>query len=195
MADNKSLLLGHQDSAQIPQQQQENIVYVPEFKFGRLFEGKKERLDQDLLEANDIVCLYFAASHCHPSKAFTPKLIEFYNEVNIEDINIENNKRPLEILLVPFDKNELEFKKYLRQIPWISLPFDPERIESYRNHFNVKGIPQLVVLDGEGNVLVQNACQDVLKNGEDAYQDWIKAKNERQQQRYSEKVQALIGQR
>ncbi|KAL4488838.1 hypothetical protein ABPG72_016491 [Tetrahymena utriculariae] len=193
MADNKSQLLGLQDSAQV-HQQSENIVYNPEFKFGRTFEGKKERLDQNLFEANDIVCLYFAASHCYPSKAFTPKLIEFYNEVNIEDINIENNKRPLEIILVPFDKSDDEFKKYFRQMPWISLPYDLERIESYRNHFNVKGIPQLVVLDGEGNILVQNACQDVLKNGEDAYQDWIKAKIERQFLRSSEQVQALINQ-
>ena len=78
--------------------------------------------------------MYFASSTCYLCKGFTPKLIEFYNEVNTEE-------KLIEIILVPFDKSDDETKKYFRTMPWISLPFDLERIENYRNHFNVKGIP------------------------------------------------------
>ena len=44
-------------------------------------------------------------------------MIEFYNEVNTEE-------KLMEIILVSFDKNEDEYKKYLKTMPWLCLPFN-----------------------------------------------------------------------
>ena len=51
------------------------------------------------------VCIFFAASWCYPCKAFLPKLIEFYQDVNIED-------KKLEIIYASSDKSEAEFKEF-----------------------------------------------------------------------------------
>lgn len=112
-----------------------------------------------------VVAVYFAASFCNPTRAFTPKLVEFYNEVNVEE-------KLLEIILVPFDRTEEDAKKFFKTMPWISLPFDIERIEAYRNFYAVKGVPHLVVLDSEGNVLIHDAGKEVLAKGEDAFTEW-----------------------
>jgi nucleoredoxin len=42
---------------------------------------------------------------CPPCKAFTPLLIDFYNEINMDE-------KQLEIIFVSHDKKEDEFKGY-----------------------------------------------------------------------------------
>ena len=64
-----------------------------------------------------IILLYFGGSFCPISRAFNPKLKEFYDEVNFE-------KKLIEIIYVPFDKTEEEFNLNLRNMPWVSLPFN-----------------------------------------------------------------------
>ncbi len=73
-------------------------------------------LDINPLKTNKITCVYFSASWCPPCLAFTPLLIDFYNEVNSED-------KALEIILVPLDRTNEEFELYYKPMPWLTIPF------------------------------------------------------------------------
>jgi len=69
------------------------------FVLGEKFINKNGVIPKDQLKFNDekiVTCLYFAGSYCPPSRGFTPKLIEFYNEINTDE-------KLMEIIYIPFD--------------------------------------------------------------------------------------------
>ena len=65
--------------------------------------------------------LLFSANWCPPCKCFLSILKDFYSEVNID-------KKKCEILYVPTDKNEDDFKEHYAHMPWLSLPYRDPRI-------------------------------------------------------------------
>merc|ERR1711981_481393 len=63
----------------------------------------------------------------------------------------------LEVVFVSGDNSEGEFKEYLAEQPWKALPFDEkERNASLNKKFKVSGIPSLIILDAEGQVITKD---------------------------------------
>ena len=59
-------------------------------------------------------------------------------------------------------------------MPWLSLTsHDDKRIEALKEKFAIIGIPHLVVLEPNGNILIQNGRPDVQKKGIVAFDEWI----------------------
>ena len=95
---------------------------------------------QSVLEGK-LVGLYFSASWCGPCKAFTPKLIEAYNEIKKDHPNFE-------IVFVSADKDEAQFKEYFAKMPWLALPFgDRDGKQLLEDILVVRGIPKLILVD------------------------------------------------
>ncbi|KAL4441967.1 hypothetical protein ABPG74_003718 [Tetrahymena malaccensis] len=138
---------------------------VKEFSLGQTFLGKNGLLDVSPLKTNKVTCLYFSASYCPPCQAFTPLLIDFYNEVNAED-------KVLEIILIPFDQTEEEFKTYYKPMPWLAIQLGDERIAKFTSHFKVTKIPKLIVLKQNGEVASGSGRIEVMNDGEDAFHKW-----------------------
>ena len=82
------------------------------------------------MKNNKVTCLFFAGYFSPPCLAFTPLLINFYNEVNSED-------KVLEIILVSYDKQKEDFNAFFKPIPFLALPFNDERIAYFTEHFNI----------------------------------------------------------
>lgn len=108
----------------------------------KLIDNNNKNYDLKETTTNKYFALYFSAKWCGPCRNFTPKLIEFYN-----------NTKNFEVIFVSLDKNENEFNDYFSKMPWKSLPFDNEKSEELSEFFGVQGIPTLVLVDYEGNVL------------------------------------------
>ena len=51
---------------------------------GNKFLSRGETIEQHPLKTFDVVCLFFSANWCPPCNTFLPKLVEFYNEINLE---------------------------------------------------------------------------------------------------------------
>ena len=81
-----------------------------------------------------LLLLYFSGSFCPISRAFTPRLKDFYDEVNFEN-------KMIEIIYVPFDKTEEEFNQYFRNMPWVAVPHGDKRVQEYAKNYQVKAIP------------------------------------------------------
>ena len=119
----------------------------------KLIDNNNEKYDLKETTKNKYFALYFSAKWCGPCRNFTPKLINFYNKS-------EN----FEVIFISLDKNENEFNEYFSKMPWKSLPFDNQQAEELSEFFGVQGIPTLILVDYEGNVLIRQGKEIIEKN-------------------------------
>jgi len=104
------------------------------------------------------VLVYFSAHWCPPCRNFTPVLAKKYSAAGKPD--------DVEIVFVSSDQDEASFNQYFGGMPWLALPFnDRDKKASLSDKYGVRGIPCLVVLDGEGNV--------VTKEGRGKESEWL----------------------
>ncbi len=115
--------------------------------------------------------MLFTAYWCPPCKIFLPKLIDFYTDLQIEE-------KPFEIILVPMDKDQGAFLEHWGEMPWLTVPFDPNRCTLIRDKYSIVGIPTLVVIDPEGRVVTTKGRDHVMTHGSSAYEVWMKRKAE-----------------
>ena len=136
-----------------------------EDSLGTKFIHKSEVVEIQPLKSYEVVCLYFGAGWCPPCSTFLPLLLEFYNEVNIEN-------KIVEIIYVSRDKSKDEYEEETREFPWISLPFADHRIQKLLDVHEIKGIPVLIVLKKNGEVATTTGKQDVANEGTEALTKW-----------------------
>lgn len=67
----------------------------------------------------------------------------------------------LEIILVARDKNKEEFEKYYNEMPWLSLPYKDGRLKKLIETHEIKGIPQLILLNKQGEMVYRDGRNDV----------------------------------
>jgi nucleoredoxin len=108
------------------------------------------------------VGLYFSGSWCGPCRMFTPKLIEVY-----EQLSSETN---FEVVFISSDRDEKSFTEYFSKMPWLSVPYsDLENRKRIKELFKVRGIPNLVFLDGTGAVGSDQGVRLIREHGVEAY--------------------------
>lgn len=142
-------------------------------KLGSKFLTKNlEEKNESILNNVSVVALYFFASWSKHCIAFTPKLIDFYNNVNK---NSENGKA-LEIVALNFDPDENKFKDSIKDMPWLILPFkDSQRIKIYQEFKeDLKGIPAVLVMKNDGNIIIKNGRGEVQLKGVNCFENWLK---------------------
>lgn len=101
------------------------------------------------LSGPQYLLLYFSAHWCPPCRAFTPKLVEFYN-ANKKDKNFE-------LVFISRDKNEAAMFEYMKEtsMPWPAVKFDAVDSTGIRKYCG-PGIPCLVLTDAKGTVLADS---------------------------------------
>jgi nucleoredoxin len=90
---------------------------------------------------------YYSASWCPPCRAFTPKLVDFYNSFKAQHPNFE-------LIFVCHDNSADAMLAYMKgdAMPWPAARF--EDIDgSNANKYCGEGIPDLVLVDSTGKVL------------------------------------------
>eukprot|EP00667_Euglena_gracilis_P022255 EG_transcript_24714 len=93
-----------------------------------------------------VVGLYFSAHWCPPCRGFTPALVKFYKAQ-------KEKGQKFEVIFITSDSDDASFKKYYAIMPWLALPFKDQRIRKLSDHFSVRGIPTLVLLDADGTAI------------------------------------------
>jgi thiol-disulfide isomerase/thioredoxin len=97
-----------------------------------------------ILKDKKVVGIYFSASWCGPCQKFTPQLAKFYHEMN-------KAGKKYEIVWVSRDRTQEEFVQYYSKMPWLAVPIGnlQKVIEVLGPKYQMKGIPHLVILDGQ----------------------------------------------
>ena len=130
-----------------------------------LLSTAKENVDPSTCLTAPFTAIYFSAHWCPPCRSFTPVLSMFYEEAN-------KDGKQIEIVFVSSDQNQASFEAYFGEMPWKAVPFGDERVGKLKSQFNVTGIPKLVVLGKDGNVVSENGRMDVANLGVGALKKW-----------------------
>jgi nucleoredoxin len=117
--------------------------------------------------AGKYVGLYFSAHWCPPCRGFTPKLAEIYNKVIAKGKNFE-------IVFISSDKSEGQFDEYYAEMPWAALPYSLRKEkEALSKKFKVQGIPTLVILNPDGQVVTMDGRSALSEDPEGDAFPWV----------------------
>jgi len=91
--------------------------------------------------------IYYSAHWCPPCRAFTPKLVEWYNE-------FKPKHKDFELVFASSDKDENAMLEYMTEtkMPWPAIRFSDKK-ESGVDKYGSDGIPYLVLINAEGKNL------------------------------------------
>merc|ERR1711977_83931 len=115
--------------------------------------------------------LYFSAHWCPPCRGFTPKLAEHYKAYKERGL-------PFEIIFVTGDRSEKDFNDYYKEMQsaggdWLALPWSSKAQRDELNSlFEVSGIPCLVIIDENGQIISKNARGAVSNDPHGAAFPW-----------------------
>ena len=124
-------------------------------------DGGLVTVDASVLKGKKIG-LYFSAHWCPPCRGFTPVLAKIYEEV------CKKHDGDFEVIFVSRDQDEPSFKDYLGDMPWLAIPFnDSQTRNKLCSKYSVNGIPKLVILGPDGEVVAKSAVGTLRKAGVD----------------------------
>ncbi len=116
------------------------------------------------------VALYFSAHWCPPCRMFTPHLVDAYNELAAQN-------KMFEIVFVSSDRSEEAMYAYMEEydMDWLAVPFpDGNRREALALRYQVRGIPTLIVVDKDGQLITADGRSHIMSQGAAAYEQWLK---------------------
>lgn len=119
-------------------------------------DGSFEELATETALDSKVVALYSSASWCGPCRNFTPLLKKFHEA--------RKEHGDFEIVFVSSDSDEDAFKEYYQQHHgnWLALPYTSKDIKAkVSRKFKVEGIPNLALLDPNGNTIHNDAASFV----------------------------------
>jgi nucleoredoxin len=95
--------------------------------------------------------IYYSAHWCPPCRAFTPKLVKWYN-------GFQPKHKDFQLIFVSSDKDEAAMLGYMTEMkmPWPALKFG-EKKETAVAKYAASGIPYLVLVDETGKDLTSKA--------------------------------------
>jgi len=111
-----------------------------------------EKPTSEALAGKEFVLVYFSAHWCPPCRGFTPQLAQWYEN---------GGKEKAEVVFVSADQDQAGFDSYFGEMPWVAMPFGSTSPDGKNGMPSVGGYPTLVVLDGEGNFLTDEARGDI----------------------------------
>jgi len=118
------------------------------------------------LQAVDFVLLYFSAHWCGPCRNFTPRLVEFYKEVNAGQVRME-------VVFVSSDRDEAGFSGYFEEMPWVAVPYNSAQLRTQIGAgYGVQGIPKLLLVKKDGSVASEGCRSDVERLGPQSLERW-----------------------
>lgn len=132
----------------------------------KFVDSKGKAVAADRVTKKKVLGLYFSANWCKPCREFTPKLAELYEKFQKEG-------KDFEVVFVSMDESEEKFKEYLGEMPWLALPYDDKQTRSLlMTELEVRGLPSLVILDEDRQVITAKGREFALKDPEGLKFPW-----------------------
>ncbi|KAG6585010.1 Nucleoredoxin protein 2 [Phytophthora cinnamomi] len=148
----------------------------------KLVNAKGEAVDGSDVGQSGLLALYFAANWCPDCRAFQPKLNDFYADVNA-------STQQLDVVFLSSDTSEEDQQMHFstKHGDWWMVPFKADVRNELRRKYGIRngkddaevgvthrnsGIPALVIIRPDGEVLDFQGAQQVENEGIKALADW-----------------------
>jgi len=120
--------------------------------------------------AGKVIGLYFSASWCGPCRAFTPSLVKLRDRKDDE----------FEVIFVSSDRSADDQAEYMKDydMDWPAIPFDSPLRGELAAKYGIQGIPSLVIVDDQGNLISKNGRDEMDgsdSNARKALREWRRA--------------------
>ena len=117
-----------------------------------------------------VIALYFSAHWCPPCRQFTPLLKSAFEE--FKSSNPSNNK--LSVVFVSGDRSQDEMLSYMREAHgnWPGVPPGSPLQQSLNTAFQVRGIPSLIIVDINGEIISREGRQEIMSLRSQAFKNW-----------------------
>lgn len=141
---------------------------LPELSGGELLRADGSSLDVGTLARFPLIGVYFASPGCPACSAFNPLLIDAYEQMN-------GSGRPFEVVLITLGVTESAMFDYMAEtgMQWLALSPQGTEANALANHYGIRWVPTVVVIDGAGNTVSLNGREDVTQSGAGAYDAWL----------------------
>jgi len=122
------------------------------------------------LDGVSVIGIYFASPGCPACGAFSPLLIEAY-----EDLQEEG--RSFEVVMVSLGITESVLFDYMVefQMPWLAVSPQNSKAQDLVQRYDVRWVPTLVIVDHAGQTLSLNGREELTLDGTAAYDRWLAA--------------------
>lgn len=110
---------------------------------------------------------YFSAPWCPPCRAFTPSLVKFR----------DSNKKDFEVVFVSSDRSSDAQMGYMKEtdMKWYTLELGSQEGNALKQQFGIRGIPALIIVSQDGEIITKNGRGDVSSNASGAIKAWTKS--------------------
>ena len=134
-----------------------------------LVDAKGDKVETSSLEGK-VIGLYFSASWCGPCRAFTPQLVEFR----------DRNDDKFEVVFVSSDRSGEDQQAYMKDydMEWPAIPFDSPLRQELGAKYCIRGIPSLIIIDDQGNLITKDGRSEMSGSDSDArkaLREWRRA--------------------
>ena len=132
----------------------------------KLLDANGKKVSNGML-AGKMVGFYFSAHWCPPCRGFTPSLVDFRDK----------NKEDFEVIFVSSDKSPDAQMDYMKEMKmkWYTLPHRSEEANKLSKKYGVSGIPALIIVSPEGEIISKNGRSEVGSNPKGAIKNWKKS--------------------
>lgn len=134
-----------------------------------LVDAKGDKVESSSLEGK-VIGLYFSASWCGPCRAFTPELVKLRDRKDDQ----------FEVVFVSSDRSAEDQQAYMKDydMEWPAIPFDSPLRRELGAKYGIRGIPSLVIVDDQGNLITKDGRSEMSGSDADArkaLREWRRA--------------------
>ncbi len=136
----------------------------------QLYKADGSQVGIGVLQSTSVIGIYFASPTCPACIAFSPVLLEAYND-------LETQGRSFEVVLAVHGVSDTFLFDFMTDsgMPWLAVSSQSGRPNTLAQRFGVQWVPTLIIIDSTGKTLSMNGREEVTQNGSGAYDSWIAA--------------------
>lgn len=143
---------------------------LPELFGNQLFKADGSTVGVGVLDNDAVIGIYFADPGCPACGAFTPILVDAYDQ-------LREDGRSFEVVLVTAGINESSLFDFMvgSAMQWLAVSSQSGKANTLAQRYDVRWIPTLVVIDGAANTLSLTGREELTQSGTAAYDAWLAA--------------------
>ncbi|KAJ0966163.1 hypothetical protein J5N97_027301 [Dioscorea zingiberensis] len=135
--------------------------------------------------------LYFAANWYSKCEIFNPVLAQVYGQ-------LKEQGSKFEVVFVSSDEDQSSFEQFHSKMPWPAVPFnDLQSKRGLTERFRIEGIPSLIILNPNGELMCTDGVEVIYRYGCQAYpftpERMIELEAEEKARHASQTLEKLLG--